>query len=317
MMEMNELTERLRDRVVGALHTSRVQAGDRLPGVREVAREVGADPRTVAKAYRELEREGLVEVRGRSGVFVARQDHWGETLLAETGRWLGGIVLEAWKRHIPVPDLAGLIRDCTQNHGLRAVCLDGIEDYMRALCAELEERFGIGCTALHARELPAAAGEPSGFPAALRRADFVVTTPFHAGAARQWTAALKLPVVAATLHPDVGAAIEARLREGELAVVCVSAAFGDQIRTLYGGNAPERIRVFALEAAPDLAHLAADEPVLLTLAAQERLGPHALRPLVPFRPLVSPETAREIAELMIRLHMQRQHARRAPPARSR
>ena len=53
--------------------------GDRLPSVRELAAEMMLNPNTVAKAYRELERERVIEVvRGR-GTYVAkpgpRPDH--------------------------------------------------------------------------------------------------------------------------------------------------------------------------------------------------------------------------------------------------
>ncbi|NNC32700.1 GntR family transcriptional regulator [Longimicrobium terrae] len=46
-------------------------AGDRLPSIRALWREMGVDHRVVAQAYRILEDEGLVEVRGRSGVYLA------------------------------------------------------------------------------------------------------------------------------------------------------------------------------------------------------------------------------------------------------
>lgn len=307
LTDLGQLTERLRDRVVGALHVGRAKAGDRLPGVREVAREIGADPRTVAKAYRELEREGLVEVRGRSGVYAARQDHWGGTLLAETGRWLGGIVLEAWKRHIPVPDLADLIRHCTQNTGLRAVAVDAVEDCRYGLCAELEESFGIPCTALSPDDFPVLGGTDATASAALDAADFVVTTPYHQGTVRRATAG-HVAVVAATLHPDLGTAVERRLRKGELTVVCVDAAFGEQLRSLYPPQAPERLRIVALADGADVAALDPNDPVLLTQAARARIGDTKLKPLLPFRPFISPESALEIAELMIRLHMEARHA---------
>lgn len=43
---------------------------DRLPSVRELALQLTVNPNTVAKAYRELEHQGLVEARHGSGSFV-------------------------------------------------------------------------------------------------------------------------------------------------------------------------------------------------------------------------------------------------------
>jgi DNA-binding transcriptional regulator YhcF (GntR family) len=45
--------------------------GERLKPVRALAEELGLSPNTVAKAYRALEREGLLVTRGRHGTFVA------------------------------------------------------------------------------------------------------------------------------------------------------------------------------------------------------------------------------------------------------
>lgn len=44
--------------------------GDRLPTVREVAAALVVNPNTVAKAYRELDRAGLVSARAGQGTFV-------------------------------------------------------------------------------------------------------------------------------------------------------------------------------------------------------------------------------------------------------
>lgn len=44
--------------------------GDRLPTVRDVVASSGVNANTVLKAYRELERSGLVEARQGSGTFV-------------------------------------------------------------------------------------------------------------------------------------------------------------------------------------------------------------------------------------------------------
>lgn len=45
--------------------------GDKLPTVRRLAADLGLAPNTVARAYRELERAGVIDTRGRAGSFVS------------------------------------------------------------------------------------------------------------------------------------------------------------------------------------------------------------------------------------------------------
>ncbi|MEU6381017.1 GntR family transcriptional regulator [Streptomyces sp. NPDC046909] len=55
-----------------ALRLGHLEPGDKLPTAREVVEATAINPNTVLKAYRELEREGLVEARRGLGTFVRR-----------------------------------------------------------------------------------------------------------------------------------------------------------------------------------------------------------------------------------------------------
>jgi GntR family transcriptional regulator len=63
----------LSQQVKQALRMGILQVGDKLPTVKEVVAEEAVNPNTVAKAYSELEHEGLVEGRQGVGTFVARR----------------------------------------------------------------------------------------------------------------------------------------------------------------------------------------------------------------------------------------------------
>jgi GntR family transcriptional regulator len=54
-----------------ALRLGTIDVGDQLPTVREVVADLAINPNTVAKAYRDLEREGLVVARQGRGTFIA------------------------------------------------------------------------------------------------------------------------------------------------------------------------------------------------------------------------------------------------------
>ncbi|WP_415976816.1 GntR family transcriptional regulator [Rhodococcus sp. 077-4] len=53
-----------------ALRLGSLTVGDKLPTAKDVVTALAINPNTVLKAYRELEREGLVEPRTGSGTFV-------------------------------------------------------------------------------------------------------------------------------------------------------------------------------------------------------------------------------------------------------
>lgn len=76
-----------------ALRLGTIDVGDQLPTVREVVADLAINPNTVAKAYRDLEREGLVVARQGRGTFVASTLARGslrhhDELRAELERWL-------------------------------------------------------------------------------------------------------------------------------------------------------------------------------------------------------------------------------------
>lgn len=76
-----------------ALRLGTIDVGDQLPTVREVVADLAINPNTVAKAYRDLEHEGLVVAYQGRGTFVAStlapaslRHH--EELRAALERWL-------------------------------------------------------------------------------------------------------------------------------------------------------------------------------------------------------------------------------------
>jgi len=83
----------LMEQVKHAIETGALRPGEQLPGIRPLAEELVINPNTVAKAYRELEHEGVIELRHGAGAFITANPRpkrltdnlrAGQTLIAST-----------------------------------------------------------------------------------------------------------------------------------------------------------------------------------------------------------------------------------------
>ena len=109
-----------------AIETGALRPGDQLPGIRVLAEALVVNANTVAKAYRELEHEGVLQLRHGAGAFVA-------PLLADQG---AARVADAQPRvHALVDELAA----------------DGFgeDEIRRTFEAALTRRFGAGAGIIH------------------------------------------------------------------------------------------------------------------------------------------------------------------------
>src|SRR4029453_1695799 len=61
------------EQVKHAIETGALKPGEQLPSIRPLAEELVMNPNTVAKAYRELEHEGVIELRQGAGAFVSNK----------------------------------------------------------------------------------------------------------------------------------------------------------------------------------------------------------------------------------------------------
>ena len=59
------------EQVKHAVDVGALRPGDQLPAIRRVAEDLVINPNTVAKAYRDLEHEGVIELRQGTGAFVS------------------------------------------------------------------------------------------------------------------------------------------------------------------------------------------------------------------------------------------------------
>ena len=220
----SELIHQLRDRIVGGLHIGQLHSGDRLPSIRELASQLGRNPRTVKAAYAALEKERLVEVRGRSGVFVAPQEVLAGDTPAEMARWLSSVVAEGWQRRVAVPDLSQVVQRATSGR-VRCALVEDVEDAIVAFRYELEVDWGFEVRVV-----------PPGSIASAGPVDVFVATSFQAPSAHAAAEGMNTPLIVLTSHATLQQAIRQRLRERRLTIVAVDPRFGERIRVAYADD---------------------------------------------------------------------------------
>ena len=62
------------EQVKHAVETGALRDGEQLPTIRKVAEDLVMNPNTVVRAYRELEHEGVVELKHGSGAFIRKPE---------------------------------------------------------------------------------------------------------------------------------------------------------------------------------------------------------------------------------------------------
>ena len=189
---------RLRKRILRGLRSGTLEPGHRLPSAREAGEEFHADHRVVLAAYKLLAAEGLVELRERSGIYVARR---GAALRPTPGvDWLVDLLVQGLMREVPIVELSTWIPRAIGTRPLRAVVIDGTRDQIAGVVRELREDFGVDATGIGAADLSAPNEQQL---TDLAGADLLVTTKAHARMVRALGKRVGVDVIVAEVGPDL------------------------------------------------------------------------------------------------------------------
>lgn len=302
-MTTTEITDLLRRRIVGDLHLGRLKPGARLPSLRTIAQELNISIRAAARAYGSLERDGLVTVRGRSGIYLVAPFAV-DIQLAEPFAWYADMLKDAWTRRLALTDVTSLLHELVRNP-LRAACVESTEDHMIAFCAELEEDFSLHTTSVKLHDGSATVdGARMSLIDALGGVDFVVTTAFHAADIYEAAEQLRKPVVVVSVNETLVDSFETLLAAGAVTVIADDPAFVHRFRTYLTGrfrNSAE-LRVYAVDDVAGDSTLAAQTTVLYTRAARKRLNAEEYHLLPHPIAFLSDRAARKVLQCMLSTH---------------
>lgn len=269
----------LRQRLLRALQAGALTPGDRLPGTREVGRELDVDPRVVADAYRELAAERLVELRARAGAYLHRGLPAPRPRLRPSTAWLADVFAAGIARGVPAPELSTLLRRALGRDPVTVAVIATTVDQAVGICRELERHVGLAASPVLAEQLPHAA--PTTAPAEYRaamprpvhRAQLLVTTEAHAERVTAIAARLEKPSVAVTVRSELYESEWALLQAVRAYVLVADPRFAAQVEAYLRQTRPDaQVRVYVV-GRDDVSALPPESPVYVTQAARDRLGP--------------------------------------------
>lgn len=288
----------MRRRVVGGVAAGTLRRGDRLPSARDLAAEFAVDPRLVLAAYRVLSAEGVVEIRRRSGIYVAQMPEvpGGPPVIADG--WLVDVLTQGIDHGVPAPRLGDWLRRCVTTRRLRAAVVGGTLDQIDGLCGELRDDYGVDAVPF----APEAVDRVEGPPTEMLHADFVVVATPYAEKLRAALAPHGKRVVVSGTRVETEAEWRLLLMRESVYVVVADPATESLIATA-AADLRDRQHVLVL-GRDDLQRIPSDGPVYVTRAAQRRLGTITVpgRHVPPTRS-ISATAAREILTLVVKANL--------------
>ena len=298
------MAESLRDRIVTGLHVGRYAGGERLPATRALAAEFGVNERVVLAALRLLADDGFIELKPRSGAYVVPPHPAGEGSLPDLGAWLVNMLVQARARGLAPTQVSEYVRRCMETRRVRAACIECNRDHQHLLCSELADDHGYVVESAELDELDDA--DP---PLALRRADVLVTTTFHAARVQAAAQRLRKPWITIALRPDVLDDVSRCLAEGPVYYVATDPRVEPKLRRMLRPIAPVKHLKVMLVGRDDLSSIPSDAPTFVMTSARqfvtERYGENA----GPGKPMFHPPrsfsqgTAHELLAFLVHANM--------------
>ncbi len=302
MAQRHDLANALRQRLLSGMHLGLLRSGERLPSVRDLAAEFGVGPRAILAAYRELEREGLVELRQRSGIFFGMRGRSVRTTrdgeLSPFAAWALDVAHQGFALGSTIPDLLPELGRLLTTVRVRVAGVECNDDQIAALAAALGSDFGLDAVGLNVDDML------SSTPPSLSGVRLLVTTPFHAGEVQELAARAQTPWLAISYRADVFAEIARLLPTMPVYFVVTDPRFSAKLRKIYASSpGAMNLRIIELR---DVGGIGIPDgaPAFVSRTARERMAGHPiLDRVMPETRLISDDAAREILSFIVRANV--------------
>jgi hypothetical protein len=247
------------------MHLGLVKSGDRLPSLRAGAAEFGVDQRSILSAYRALSAEGLVDMRPRSGIYVAAAARQSLYRPAKS-QWILDMFIEGFNRGVAPVDLGAMLSGVLTAKSRSAICIECNTDGALAITLQVRDDYGIPATWIDVSLL-----HEEDTRERIRNADLVLTTNFHVAEVRGVVEELEVPLVLVSSDRDYSSQIRATLSRGPVYVIGVDLRLANKLCAAWAGArwlANFRPIIIGHD---DIGSIPAGSPVFVTRAAAEVL----------------------------------------------
>ncbi|HUP89647.1 MAG TPA: winged helix-turn-helix domain-containing protein [Longimicrobiales bacterium] len=305
-MAADQIREHLRRRIVADVHLGRIKPGGRLPSLREVSTELGVSIRAAARAYSDLQSEGLVSVRGRSGIYLVLPPTI-DIDLDDDLTWYAEMLSHAWVKRFTIADLTKMLGQLTQTP-MSVACVESTADHMEAFCAELANDFALLTTSVLLTDEGARVGdEVTTLYDAIKEVDFVVTTAFHAIEVRAAADIIKKPVVIVSANDTLVDAFENQLESGRVTIIGKDPLFVERFNNTLKDRFDDdhNLRVVLIEDVQRDPSILEGTTPLYTRAARRELNEEEFHLLPPPIPFLSAAAARKVVQCIMSTHSKR------------
>ena len=304
---VEEVAEQLRQRLLADLYLGSLDPGARLPSLRQLAAQYRVDVRVARRAYQVLEREGLVVMRQRSGVFLAPAQAGARSPLSPRAQWLVNLAVDGLARAVSVPELPSRVALYTHATHLRVACIECNTDQTSALCAELARAFGVKAVPF---DIDALAGSTT-LERELKEIDLLITTPFHTGEVKELAARTGHPWLSMAVRAESFSEIAQLMPHGPVYYAVADPRFAKKLGQIFDST-PHRDRFvpFVVDE-PSLPTVDPKAPLFATQLARERLERSVAARARPSGYAFAPESARALVAFIVDSNFAREGQRSA------
>ncbi|MBA3645241.1 MAG: GntR family transcriptional regulator [Gemmatimonadaceae bacterium] len=256
----------LRERILNQLVLGVAQVGDKLPGVRALAKEFRVNPRLISGACALLEEEGIVRRRDRSGVYITAPEE-ARTSQQEANLWMLDFFAQGVHRGLSPQEVARVLHNVFEAGSLRVLVVECNDDQMWSLADEVTHDFGMLADTV---DLDVLRCDPSYLPD--NPCDLVLTTAYHNDHVRPLARRLGVPMLGVTMCTGLFKEVARLLAEGEVHFVLSDARMERKVRRIL--SKAERFDRLRTHVSPrdDLDLIPKDAAVYVTRLTRARLG---------------------------------------------